>query len=272
MWQRVHITKHSSCSFLSCHFIHFSPDILISTLFVYSLTLCPSLHVRDQVSHPCKTRGKIMVSCILISYIFRQQVRQKVLNWIVPSITWIQFPDESNLHSTCFILASFLTYSSIWRGRHHDSSKCHLIFNGLQGVNPQNIELFKFWFVTAISKYSYCTCSEDLLALFMLWFCCAFWEQCFGLKLLGVWFQISQSYWTLAFDSKKQTLQVGPSWTDPPLMMNSVLVCAVIVTTLMLFSILDVYASCFDSSFIQGVNKKIYTSSTEYVMVQCDFH
>jgi hypothetical protein len=55
-----------------CNFLHspvisplLVPSILLSTLFSDTLSLCSSLNVRDQVSHPYKTTGRIMVFCIL---------------------------------------------------------------------------------------------------------------------------------------------------------------------------------------------------------------
>ena len=42
------------------------PNILLITLFSNTLSLCFSLSVTDQVSHPYKTTGKIIVLCILI--------------------------------------------------------------------------------------------------------------------------------------------------------------------------------------------------------------
>jgi len=42
------------------------PNILLSTLFSNTLSLCSSLNVDDQISHPYTTRGKIVVLCILI--------------------------------------------------------------------------------------------------------------------------------------------------------------------------------------------------------------
>jgi hypothetical protein len=42
------------------------PNILLSTLFSNTLSLCSSLNVRDQVSHPYRTTGKIIVLYILI--------------------------------------------------------------------------------------------------------------------------------------------------------------------------------------------------------------
>jgi hypothetical protein len=50
----------------SCHFIFFGPNILFNTLFSNTLSLCSSLNVRDQVTHPYKTRGKNIVLYIPI--------------------------------------------------------------------------------------------------------------------------------------------------------------------------------------------------------------
>jgi hypothetical protein len=54
----------SLCSFLQPHVTSslFGPNILLNTL-----SLCSYLNVRDQVSHPYKTKGKIIVSYVLIS-------------------------------------------------------------------------------------------------------------------------------------------------------------------------------------------------------------
>ena len=61
----------SLCSLL-CSFLHspvtlflLGPNIF-STLFSNILSLCSSLNVSDQVSHPYKTTGKIIVRFILI--------------------------------------------------------------------------------------------------------------------------------------------------------------------------------------------------------------
>jgi hypothetical protein len=42
------------------------PNILLSTLFSKTLSLHSSLNVNDQLSHPYKTTGKIIVLYILI--------------------------------------------------------------------------------------------------------------------------------------------------------------------------------------------------------------
>jgi len=61
----------SLCSFLHSLFTSslLGPNILLSTLFSNILSLCSSLNVSNQISHPHKTTGKIIVLHILI-YIF----------------------------------------------------------------------------------------------------------------------------------------------------------------------------------------------------------
>jgi hypothetical protein len=50
----------------SSHFIPLRPNNLLSTLFSNTLNLCSSLNMRDQIAHPYKTTGKIIVLYILI--------------------------------------------------------------------------------------------------------------------------------------------------------------------------------------------------------------
>ena len=64
---------YRSLSSSLCNFLHSSvtpsllgPNILLNTLFSKTLSLCSSLNVSDQVSHPYKTTGKILVLYILI--------------------------------------------------------------------------------------------------------------------------------------------------------------------------------------------------------------
>jgi hypothetical protein len=58
-----------------CNFLHdpsssvLGPNILLNTLFSKTLSLCSSLKVRDQVSHPYSTTGKIIT--VLYILIFR---------------------------------------------------------------------------------------------------------------------------------------------------------------------------------------------------------
>ena len=58
----------SICSFLHSPFTSslLDPNILLSIPFSNTLSLCSSLNVSYQVSHPYKTTGKITVLCILI--------------------------------------------------------------------------------------------------------------------------------------------------------------------------------------------------------------
>jgi hypothetical protein len=68
-WRRVHVLYSPPlCSFLKALIILslFGPNISLSTLFRSTLSLCSSLNIRDQVSHPYRTTGKIKVLYILI--------------------------------------------------------------------------------------------------------------------------------------------------------------------------------------------------------------
>ena len=62
----------SLCSFLHSPFTSslVGPNIYLSTQFSNTLSLCFSLNVSDQVSHPYKTTGKIMFLYILIFKLF----------------------------------------------------------------------------------------------------------------------------------------------------------------------------------------------------------
>jgi hypothetical protein len=75
------LRSSSLCSFLQPPITSslFSPTILLSTLF--SNTLCSSLNVKDQVSHPYRTAGKsivlfiiIIIIIIIIIYLFKLQM------------------------------------------------------------------------------------------------------------------------------------------------------------------------------------------------------
>jgi hypothetical protein len=61
------LSSSTLCNFLqpTIFLTFFSQNILPGTLFSDTLRLGSFLHVRDQVSHPYKTTGKIIVSCIL---------------------------------------------------------------------------------------------------------------------------------------------------------------------------------------------------------------
>jgi hypothetical protein len=87
----------SLCSFLRPPFTSsvFGQNILLSTLFSNTLSLCWSPNFRDQVSHPF---------AYSIFYVYRQQTRRrKVLGWMVASITRIQSPLNFLLKKFLFI-------------------------------------------------------------------------------------------------------------------------------------------------------------------------
>jgi hypothetical protein len=58
----------------------FGPNILLRNLFSKTLSLCSSLNVRDQVSHPYKTTDRIMVLYIL-SITFQDSRREDKRLW-----------------------------------------------------------------------------------------------------------------------------------------------------------------------------------------------
>jgi len=66
------------------------PNIFLSTLFPNTLSLRYLFTVGDQVSHPYKTKGKIIVLYLDLHSFGQQTGRQKILQWIIASIAWLQ--------------------------------------------------------------------------------------------------------------------------------------------------------------------------------------
>ena len=81
----------SLCSVLHALFTSslLGPNILPSTLLSNILSLRSSLTVSDQVSHPYKTTGKIIVMYILICK-FLDSWKTKILYQMIASIPWLQ--------------------------------------------------------------------------------------------------------------------------------------------------------------------------------------
>jgi hypothetical protein len=91
-----------------CNFLHspvtsslLGPNILLRTLFSNTLSLCSSLSVRDQVSHPYKTTGRIMVLYIL-TFMFLDRRRDDKRLW---TEWWQAFPEFSALAVTSHIIS-----------------------------------------------------------------------------------------------------------------------------------------------------------------------
>jgi hypothetical protein len=53
------------------------PNILLNTLFSNTFSLCSSINVRDNVSHPYRTTGKIIVLYILTFTFFDSRREDK---------------------------------------------------------------------------------------------------------------------------------------------------------------------------------------------------
>jgi hypothetical protein len=68
-WRRVQISKLHVMQCPVTSFL-FCPNILLSTLFSNTLSLCSALNVIDQVSHPYRTTGKIVILYIHIFTFF----------------------------------------------------------------------------------------------------------------------------------------------------------------------------------------------------------
>jgi hypothetical protein len=67
LFEEYKLWSSSLCSFLQPSITClFGPNTLLSTLFLNTFSLCSSLNVRDKVSRPYRTTGKIIVLCILI--------------------------------------------------------------------------------------------------------------------------------------------------------------------------------------------------------------
>jgi hypothetical protein len=76
------LCSSSLCSFLQPPVISalFGPNIVLNTLFSNIFSLCSSLDIRDQVSHPYITTGKIIVLNIL-SFAFLDSGRENKSLW-----------------------------------------------------------------------------------------------------------------------------------------------------------------------------------------------
>src|SRR5215468_5557386 len=80
--------EYRSLSSSLCSLLHspvassrLGPNILLSTLFSNSLSLCSSLSVRDQVSHPYKTTGKTTVLYTLIFVFLDSNLEDKRIHF-----------------------------------------------------------------------------------------------------------------------------------------------------------------------------------------------
>jgi hypothetical protein len=94
------------------------PNILLSTLFSNTLSLCSSLNVRDQVSHPHRTTGKILHSQMFTFLESRREDRRFWTEWLqaLPEFTLLLISSKIKFwfvtvvpkHTNCETLSSSL--------------------------------------------------------------------------------------------------------------------------------------------------------------------
>jgi hypothetical protein len=88
-WSITYEAPHyaSFSNLLSLHLS--SVQIFSSALCSQTPSVCFSFNATDEVSHPYRSTGKIIVLYFPV-FVFRQQKRrQKILDWTAASITWI---------------------------------------------------------------------------------------------------------------------------------------------------------------------------------------
>ena len=64
---------------LPCHLVPLIPNCLPHNLFSNNFSLCCSLNVRDQASHPYKTKGKNYIYVFFIFVFLGNKLEDKVL-------------------------------------------------------------------------------------------------------------------------------------------------------------------------------------------------
>jgi hypothetical protein len=108
IWKGISFMRFSLCKYLysliSASLL--GVNNLLSILVSITLNLCSSLNMRDHVSHPYITGGRIIALYFLI-YVSRQQTRgQKVLKCIEASINWIYLNLACNkINNSCKLCA-----------------------------------------------------------------------------------------------------------------------------------------------------------------------
>jgi hypothetical protein len=109
-WRRVQIMKLLVMQFSPLSH-QFAPNILLNTLFSNTPSLCSFLNIREQVSRPYRTTGKIIFLCILD----KSSAQNKVQRLTPYPFHFVNFSRKNSSRNPCWPsnIQSFLSQISL---------------------------------------------------------------------------------------------------------------------------------------------------------------